>query len=254
MTVRTSICGKVAALPEKLSKRLRQRGISDAIGWCLYQFGWRWREWRLGARTREFQHGVVVGDDGEFNGYEPIDYRCFDAVLDYMQPISQHDVFLDYGCGMGRAVIMAATQPFARVLGVEIDNKLAAVARQQIDRVRRRGKLACQAVEIFEADASRWKVPSDVNHIFLFNSFTGNLLQETLHQIRQSALANPRCLKIIYIQPISDEDPLSELPWLQLERELSTGYWMHVRSRVYGIDISMDAMSESDGTTTVSRV
>jgi SAM-dependent methyltransferase len=244
VTARTSLAKKFAELPAKISKRTRQRGLLNVAGWCYYQCSWRVRDWQLGARTNEFDHGVVVGDDGECNGYEPIDYRCFDIVLDYLQPITCQDVFVDYGCGMGRAVIMAATQPFGGVLGIEIDHRLAEIAREQIARVRRRGKLACQNVEIVEADAAQWEIPTAVNRIFLFNSFTGDLLHATLQQIHRSALAKPRDLKIIYIQPIDDPDPLSQLSWLRQEAELSTGYWMHVRSRVY--HVTLDDADTSD--------
>jgi SAM-dependent methyltransferase len=248
VTAPASLTKKFAELPAKISTRLRHRGILDVAGWCYYQCSWRLRDWRLGARTNEYDHGVVVGDDGECNGYEPIDYRCFDNVLDYLQPITDDDVFLDYGCGMGRAVIMAATMPFGRVLGVEIDHHLAKIAREQIERVQRRGKLACQNVEIVEADAAQWEIPTDVNRIFLFNSFTGDLLNATLRQVYRSAAAKPRDLKIIYIQPIGDHDPLSELSWLRQEAELPTGYWMHVRSRVYQVQ------SDNVGTPGVTNV
>ncbi len=233
MTAYTSLTEKLFNTPTKLAQRIQRRGLGDALGWCWYQFQWRWREWRLGARTHEYAHNVIVKDDGNHHGYEPIDYLCFDKVLEYLQPISTSDGFLDYGCGMGRAVILAATCPYGHVLGVELDSKLANVARQQIELVRKRGCLQAEATEILEQDATRFAIPHYVNHIFLFNSFTGDVLLETLEQIRCSLERNPRHLKLIYIQPLSDDDPLANIPWLRLDQELSTGYWMHVRSRAY---------------------
>lgn len=233
MTAYVSIAEKIFAAPSKLAQRIRQRGLADAVGWCFYQAQWRWRESRMGVQTSEFAHQVIVEDDGNHHGYEPIDYLCFDKVIEYFQPIGYQDGFLDYGCGMGRAVILAAMQPYGRVMGVELDAKLVQLANQQITPVRDRGRIRAGAVEIVQADATVFEIPAEVNHIFLFNSFVGDVLEATLEQVRRSLELHPRRLKLVYTQPTGDDDPLSRIAWLRLDRELSTGYWMHVRSRAY---------------------
>ncbi len=242
MTAQASLFEKLGSLPTKFFGRLRTQGLGHSLGWCLYQFQWRIREWKLGIRTKEFSHGVVVNDQGEQHGYEPIDYLSFDQVLDYLSPITKQDGFLDYGCGMGRAVILAATKPFGTVLGVELDERLVAVAQNQIQRVRSRGLIRADRVEILQEDATQFEVPADINHIFLFNSFTGLVLQKTLEQINRSLERFPRPLKLIYIQPVVDENPLANIPWLKHVSDLPTGYWTHIRSLVY---VSMPLHAET---------
>lgn len=239
MSPREPVWSKILGLPGKVIKRSRQRGLLDVLGWSWYQVSWRWREWRLGLGTREFAHGVVVEDAGDCHGYEPIDYLCFDRVMEYFSPISEQDGFLDYGCGMGRAVLLAALQPYGRVLGVEIDPRLAAIARDEVSRFRRRGHARAGRIDILEHDASRYEVPAAINHVFLFNSFTGQLLEDVLERLRESVCRFPRTLWIAYLQPKNDSDPLSQHDWLRCEAELSTGYWMHVRSRIYRTDAAL---------------
>jgi SAM-dependent methyltransferase len=237
MTVRVSLLDKVCAAPQKVAQRIRARGLGDALGWCCYQLQWRFREWRLGANTSEFAHGVVVEDQGEENGYEPIDYRCFDQVLDYLQPITPEDGFLDYGCGMGRAVILAGMQPFGTVLGIEFNSKLVEIGGKLLQKLRSRGVFSAKQVAILERDATQFEVPANINYIFLFNSFTGRVLEQTLEQVRRSLEKHPRRLKLIYLQPLIDENPMTRVSWLRQEADLPTGYWMHIRSLVYSAEI-----------------
>lgn len=233
MSEQKSLMIKAIQGPSRFWHRARQQGLRNAWGWTWYQFQWRWREWRLGFATREYAHGLAVTDQGLHHGYEPIDYLCFDQIIEYLQPIGPADGFLDYGCGMGRAVLLAAMHPWGYVLGVEIDANLADIARRGIRHLRHRDKIRARRVEILVADATTFQVPDNVNRIFLFNSFVGSVLSDTLNQIRHSCLEVPRPMKIVYVQPITDNDPLSELDWLLLEAELPTGYWTHIRSRVY---------------------
>ncbi len=233
MSAYQSLLQKIFAAPVKFGSRLRQRGLVNAIAWLLYQFQWRFREWKLGVKTREFADGIVVTDQGECHGYEPIDYRVFDIVMAQWQPISPRDGFLDYGCGMGRGVILAAQHPFGEVLGLELDATLAQIAQDNIQIARRRGYVNCRNVAIIETDARAFTVPEEVNRIFLFNSFTGEILEATLQRIYESFCRSPRQLSIAYLQPIDDHDPLSEVSWLRLEAELPTSFWSHIRSRVY---------------------
>jgi cyclopropane fatty-acyl-phospholipid synthase-like methyltransferase len=40
---------------------------------------------------------------------------------------SRTEALLDMGCGAGRAICVAAQYPFARVIGIEIDERLCAI-------------------------------------------------------------------------------------------------------------------------------
>ncbi len=132
---------------------------------------------------------------------------------------------------MGRAVLLAALRPFARVIGIERSPALAEIARQNIRRSK--SKLNHENVEIVEVDACEYAVPADVSVIFLFNPFRGEVLDDVLKRIRQSLEATPRDLQLVYMIPKDQEDPLQAHDWLQRTNQLPTGYWDHVTCWLY---------------------
>ncbi len=226
-------------LPAKVVRRLRDRGLADTLDWAGYQLSWRYREWRLGIETTGFIPWYELGEDPDHQSYEPIDFRCFDIVLDYLGVRPGQGVALDYGSGKGRAVVLAAARGFRRVIGVERSAELCAIAEENLRRAR--GALRCQDVEIVHADAETYRVPDDVTTVLLFNPFTGPVLLAVLAQIRRSLLAAPRPLRLIYLLPKDDRDLLAACDWLVEERVLPTGFWPHVRCIVYRAALGPEA-------------
>ncbi|MGH2838582.1 MAG: class I SAM-dependent methyltransferase [Thermoleophilaceae bacterium] len=110
--------------------------------------------------------------------------------------ISQQDVFVDYGSGMGRVLILAARQPFKRVLGVEMSEELNEVARENIDR--HRDRLRCDDVEIVNADAREWEVPDDLTIAYFYCPFPPRIFEGVVRQLLASVDRRPRRLRVVY--------------------------------------------------------
>jgi precorrin-6B methylase 2 len=70
---------------------------------------------------------------------------------------SRTDALLDMGCGAGRAICVAAQYPFSRVIGIDIDEGLCAVAERNARRLRR----YAVRPEVVRADATIYHVPDD---------------------------------------------------------------------------------------------
>src|SRR5688572_3158660 len=62
------------------------------------------------------------------------------------------DVFLDFGSGLGRAVIVASTLPFKRVIGVEYSAHLHELGTRNVNIAR--PKLACKNIVLHNEDAA----------------------------------------------------------------------------------------------------
>src|SRR5262249_45180057 len=75
--------------------------------------------------------------------------------------------FVDMGPGKGRALLLAAEQPFARVIGVEVLPELHAIAQQNIAAAASR--LVCHKIESISADARIFQFPDGPLVVFLFN-------------------------------------------------------------------------------------
>jgi SAM-dependent methyltransferase len=116
--------------------------------------------------------------------------------------VTRKDAFLDYGCGKGRVVHQAASLPFGRVIGVEISPQLLSVARRNLERNRHR--LACRDVELVNSDARTYDVPDDVNYVYMYNPFVGDVFRDVLRNIERSLERRPRRLRLIYVYPVMD--------------------------------------------------
>ena len=234
VSVEQPLARRLSSLPRKVLTRYREEGVRSLLAWAWAHVETEHRERRLGIDTRGFIPPVALGYESESPGYDPIPYVCIDAALDSLALDPQRDVFVDIGCGKGRAVVVAATRPFRQVLGIELNELLADQARQQVARAR--DKLLCQQVQIARADAITFDYPPEMNVIFLWNPFVGTILQQVLDRVRQSCLASPRARTLLYALPEDDPDTLQSLPWLVRRREIATRFRTGVRLVSYQID------------------
>src|SRR5262245_16713357 len=84
----------------------------------------------LGITTAE-RHETMVAGHPELRGYQPTAYRDWRIIRKYIAAKTS-DVFVDYGCGLGRITILAARLPFKRVIGIDFDTALIARADRNI--------------------------------------------------------------------------------------------------------------------------
>jgi SAM-dependent methyltransferase len=181
----------------------------------------RWFEWRLGIHSESVIELKELGiENAHCRPYVPTDYKTFRAVLRDLPIRVGEDVFLDFGSGLGRATILAATRPFRKVIGVEIAPKLNEVARMNIRRALPR--LACRDIELVTADATQFTIPDDVTVIYFFNPFAGDVLARVLGNIRESIRRQPRALRLVCKVPAQSafETEIRQHSWLTNEREL----------------------------------
>jgi SAM-dependent methyltransferase len=102
-------------------------------------------------------------------------------------PISSY-TFLDIGCGKGRALLVASELPFRRVVGIELNPNLAAVARANAEHWNSSHTTDPTApllapIEVLEQDALELTLPATPTLIFLFHPFEAPLLRKLLRRI-----------------------------------------------------------------------
>lgn len=134
-------------------------------------------------------------------GYRPAGWMSLRRIL-RRRDVTDHDVFVDLGSGMGRIVMQAARYPFRKVIGIEISGTLHGIARENIDRHRQR--LRCQDIELVHADVLEYDLPDDVTVVFLYNPFRGEIFATVIQQLLRSVERNPRSLRIIYVNPVEE--------------------------------------------------
>ena len=163
----------------------------------------RWRG--IATETVIVPRGVTSGDDVHL--YLPLAYGQARMVLRTLHPTST-DVIMDVGCGLGRVVAMAARHNARHVVGVECDPDIAESARANM----RRLPDGSSPTTILTGDAADVDF-STVTIVVLFNPFGPTTMQTMLECLRQSIEAQPRLVRIAYVNPTADS-VLRECTWL----------------------------------------
>ncbi|MBO0886883.1 MAG: class I SAM-dependent methyltransferase, partial [Acidimicrobiales bacterium] len=101
--------------------------------------------------------------------------------------------------GKGQAVLIAARLPYRRVIGIEVDEELAAAASQNLKSARSR--LRAPVVEVITEDAQEWRLPDDASVVFLYCPFVGRLFHRVLQGVFESHDRRPRALFLVYCFP-----------------------------------------------------
>ncbi|MBK8268899.1 MAG: class I SAM-dependent methyltransferase [Planctomycetes bacterium] len=211
------------ALSKKVLAFQREFGMQRTMKHAVHRLAEEWYERRLGIRSADYVQLPELGiHNKQCKPYAPAEHRTLKRVMNSLRINPGRDVFIDFGSGMGRVVVVAATYPFKRVIGVEIAPQLDVVARENVRRAWR--KLKCRNIELLAADANTYALPDDVTVIFIYNSFVGEILSKVLDNIRQSLDASPREITLVYANPRHFEVELKTRDWLVKTRELSAPY------------------------------
>lgn len=152
--------------------------------------------------------------------YHGVAPSLFRKLLLRWRALSLHAVeqtaFIDIGAGKGRAMLLAAEQPFRRIVGVELNRELAQTAQQNLDLWQR--SHTGPAMRLEQADALRLRIPVGPCLVFLFNPFDAvvmdRLLQRLLHHFQQ----RPGELDILYVNDEQRHVLRHEYPFQELWR------------------------------------
>jgi SAM-dependent methyltransferase len=197
---------------------IRQHGLVGTARYAAQRIPEVYYEWCFGITTAG---RIELEDLGVTNPfachYYPTDYPSIFATFRRLPIRPLEDVFLDYGCGKGRVLVVAGTFPFRRVIGVELAAELSSIAVENLRRAH--SKLTCRNVEVITGDAATYRVPADVTVIFFYNPFMGAALAGALEAIRASLEASPRRLRIIFKNPAFMASAMKDHPWLVKDTE-----------------------------------
>ena len=131
--------------------------------------------------------------------YEPSGWRFLRRGLKRRE-VTKDAVFVDFGSGKGRVVYQAAARyRFARVIGVEISERLNEIARSNIERNRKR--LKCTDVELVTCDAASYPIPDDMTFAYFYFPFAGDTFRVVIESIVASLDRKPRRVRLIYAGP-----------------------------------------------------
>jgi SAM-dependent methyltransferase len=197
---------------KKARSYLRREGLTRTLAKAIGVVGNRWSRWRDDAMDRKYgidTRGIVephetdhVGEHGCHSmGHEPIQRLLFLKMIKQLQLDLTQFTFVDFGSGKGRAVILAAHFPFKNIVGVEFSPTLDRIARQNVQKFAA-ARSRAPRIELRCEDAAVAMLPTSPLICFFYNPFGPEVLTKVLDNIRQSLVAQPREVLLIYRNPV----------------------------------------------------
>lgn len=187
--------------PVGLVRKLRRAGgiVFDRAVWSVDRiFDYRHGTDTSGTIKLKALH---IGSKNVDHGrqYEPTPPNLFKQGMASL-PIDHADfVFVDFGAGKGRTLLMASNFPFAEVIGVEFSEELHRIAQRNLAIYKSR-RIRCAHRRSVCADATEYELPDANLVLYLANSFDGVVLAKVLSNIEKGAAR--RKVYLIYCEAI----------------------------------------------------
>jgi SAM-dependent methyltransferase len=131
--------------------------------------------------------------------YQPSDLDLARQVLAQLEIAFPRFTFVDYGCGKGMVLLLAAEFPFNRIIGVEFAPELVAIARRNIAHYR--GDLLCRDIEVVQADAAEFPPPPGPLVCYFYNPFGEPVMRQVVNRLEDRLRQDPAELFVIYLNP-----------------------------------------------------
>ncbi len=108
--------------------------------------------------------------------------------------------FVDLGCGKAWPLRVASEFPFRDIVGVELSNALAEVARGNARLFKQRFPDRT-VIRIEEADATTFRMPPGNYLVYLYSPFDMEIVQQIVRHIEASLAEQPRIVYVVYYNP-----------------------------------------------------
>jgi len=145
---------------------------------------------------------TVTGGNIEHGRYhQAIWVKWFRRAMEHIRADFENFVFIDYGCGKGRALLLATDHPFKKIIGIEFAREFCVLAEQNIEIfLKQTGRP--NNTEIMWTDAETYSLPDEDTVIFFYNPFAEEVMVKVLNKIEESLNKCPRKIFVIYAYPL----------------------------------------------------
>jgi SAM-dependent methyltransferase len=212
------------ALIRRAEKSLVNRGVMGTFQYCLRAVresicsvtpSARQARAHWDAMSLEFDRKFNVDTRGRFTvagckidsknwiyatGYGPVNETDFIQTVQERNLPCHEFTFIDFGSGKGRAVLLAATFPFQKVIGVEFSPELHAVARQNLQKFRMEDRKS-KDVELICMDVADYQLPESPLVLFLNHPFERPMMGDFVEKVKRSYASHPRRMVVLYFEP-----------------------------------------------------
>lgn len=185
-------------------RSVRTRGPVATLGILLTTIMDVFYDWRRGTRTFGWTsldaYSIASPNRERGRAYQATSAFAFDRLLKKVD-IPRDAGFVDFGCGKGRVLLLAADAGFEHIVGIEFASELVAEARRNVERwqTARRG---AANIQVIEGDVLNYRIEQADRVFFFFNPFDDVIFDRVLDRIEASLEAAPRPAWIVYHNPL----------------------------------------------------
>jgi tetratricopeptide (TPR) repeat protein len=188
----------------------------------------RWHEKVFALRAEEFDRknnidtaGIVYQTDLRMNNknqlhavyYQGSDSLLFNNALSSLKINFSDYTFIDFGSGKGKALFLAASYPFKKIIGIEFSDVLSAVAQENIRRFKR------DNIESLCMDAVAYKIPEESIVCYFYDPFDEYIMTKIIDNLRKTYHSCKKKILIVYY--IARFSNLFDAePWLERENHI----------------------------------
>ena len=178
---------------------VQEKGVFSSMAFVLNSF----REWLYFASHRNSSINLIrfnvieknLENKSHSTFYIPTPIIPFIKLIKNIH-LPKHSVFVDYGAGKGRAMILAAECGFHKAKGLEFSPSLYKTAQKNIQMYIEKTNKDC--FELINTDVLNYEVKKEDNFFYFFHPFNELILTKCLKNIYLSLQNNPRQVFLIY--------------------------------------------------------
>lgn len=189
------------SLYSRFKGAIRRQGFKMTVTKTVGTLADYWFECRYGVDTiaaSRLDNLTIEAESREHGtSYEGIRVLPARSFIRHVRALVPGGVFVDLGCGKGKAVFIAAQSGIAKARGIEFARELCEVARRNWASFHPKAGCRPDACEIIEGDVTTYAYPTDETVYFINNPFDEIILAKVVANITASVERQPRRVLIV---------------------------------------------------------
>jgi hypothetical protein len=154
--------------------------------------------------------------EGKGRNYVGTPPRAWKLMMKHIPISPPKFTYIDFGCGKGRTLLLAAKAGFRRIIGVDIAQDLLDVAKRNFE-----SRKGTNEVELMCRDVREFEFPDEPFVLFMYNPFYADVMQVVAERLKESILRNPRAFYVAYYS-MACEQVWKDLEFRTLRRNDTT--------------------------------
>ncbi len=135
--------------------------------------------------------------------YQGTNYYLIEKAFEYLKDEKVNTGLVDFGCGKGRILVVAAYYGFKSITGIDFSRSLCVEAESNIEKIS--SFFPGTDFNIMCDDVSHYKIENNKNCFFFFNPFDEVIMLKVVKKLLLSLKENSRKIYIIYVNPLHKE-------------------------------------------------